>query len=176
MDVQEYLEQLSVATRSGAGFLLAYGLTWSIAAVAGWRFGERAGAWIVLFQGTVGLPLGLLLTHVLAEGPRPQDEALGALSLYLAMGQLLVLPLAIVWVAQRRHRAATALFAVVLAVHFVPYAWLYSTPLYLGVAAVIATGTAALVAVESESSRTAPAVCALTAAALLVGGGAALTL
>lgn len=175
MDVQEYLRELAQVNRNGFGFLLAYGVTWVTAAVVGWRFGERVGTYAALFQGMVGLPLGLLLTMVAADGPRPEDPTLNALSIYLSMGQLLVLPFVIVLVIRSRYTVAVATLAVTLAVHFVPYSWLYATPIYVVVAAVVAVGTAILTARVSPPNSAGWRICALTGAALLLGGSFALT-
>lgn len=173
MEAQDYLSELALVNRHGFGFLLAYGATWMVAAGLGHRFGDRIGAYAALFQGMVGLPLGLGLTAVAATAPRPQDALLGQLSLYLSMGQLLVLPLAIVLVVRSRYLWAVSLLALVLAVHFVPYAWLYGTPVYLVVGAVVAVGTAVLVGVD-RGIRQVPAICALTGSTLMLGGVAAL--
>lgn len=175
MDVQEYLRELAQANRNGFGFLLAYGITWVTAAAVGWRFGARVGTYAALFQGMVGLPLGLLLTTVAADGTRPEDPTLNALSIYLSIGQLLVLPLVIVLVIRSRYTVAVATLAVTLAVHFVPYSWLYATPIYIVVATVIAVGTALLIARDSPPNRTGWQICALTGGALLLGGSVALT-
>lgn len=184
MDVEIYLRELAQANRNGFGFLLAYGLTWIVSAVLGWRFGERVGTYAALFQGMVGLPLGLLLTAAAADRARPQDATLNSLSIYLSMGQLLILPLVIVLITTARYTLAVAALAVTLAVHFVPYAWLYGTVIYIVVAAVVALGAAALTAIETsaatgtsgaiEARAAGPRICALTGATLLLGGVAAL--
>lgn len=109
-----------------------------------------------------------------AQGARPDDPTLNALSIYLSMGQLLVLPFVIVLVTRGRYTMAVATLAVTLAVHFVPYAWLYSTPIYLAVAAVVAVGTAVLTARDSPPGTTGWRICALTGSALLVCGVIAL--
>lgn len=174
MDVQSYLRDLAQANRSGAGFLLAYGFTWLTAAALGWRLGERIGTYAALFQGIVGLPLGLVLTRVIADGARPDESTLNALSVYLGTSQLLILPLVIVLIATDRHTMAVAALAVTMAVHFVPYAWLYSTPVYIFVGSVVAAGSAVLIARESSGDQTGPAICALTGMTLLFGGLGAL--
>lgn len=170
MDVQDYLRELALVNQNGFGFLVAYGFTWLTAAALGRRFGDRVGTYAALFQGMVGLPLGLLLTMTAAQGTRPDDPTLNALSIYLSMGQLLVLPFVIVLVARGRYTMAVATLAVTLAVHFVPYSWLYSTRIYLVVAAVVAVGTAVLTARDTPQSRAGNRICALTGGALMVGG------
>lgn len=169
MDPDEYLRALAVANRHGFGFLIAYGTTWTAAGLVGRRFGPRAGAFAVLAQGMVALPLALLLTQVAAAGPRPDDPTLGALSVYLSTGQLLALPFVVVLVRAGRHTLAVAAVAVVLAVHFVPYAWLYGTPVYVVVAAVVAL-VAAVLARDPDDDAAASRIALGTGATLLVGG------
>lgn len=176
-DVQDYLGTLAEVNHHGFGFLLAFGLTWLVAGAVWLRVGERAGAYAALFQGMVGLPLGLLLTSVTATAARPEDPAMNALSIYLGTGQLLVLPLAVVLIVHHRYLAAAAVMALVLAVHLVPYAWLYGTPAYLVVAAVVAVLTAVVVAVHlRRGSEHGGLLCVGSGVTLLLGGIAAFLL
>lgn len=168
MDVQEYLSQLAEANRNGFGFLIAYGVTWTIAGLFAARLGEHVGAYAVLFQGVVGLPLGLALTSLGAAAPRPEDPRMNALSIYLAVGHLLAIPLVIVLIRSGKADLAVVVVSVVLAVHFVPYGWLYGTVVYPIVGAVIAVGSALLLGRNGTRSRVV-AICWLVGAALLVG-------
>lgn len=170
-DVQGYLETLAEVNHHGFGFLVAFGLTWLVAGAVWLRFGQRAGAYATLFQGMVGLPAALLLTWATATGTRPEDPAMNALSIYLGTGQLLVLPLAIVLIVHRRFLATAAVMALVLAVHLVPYAWLYGTVAYLVVAVVVALLTAVVVAVHLRRGSThGGLLCIGSGATLLLAG------
>ena len=183
-DVGDYLSQLADVNRHGFGFLLAYGTTWLVAAALWWRLGPRVGAFAALFQGMVALPLGLGLTALGSVGERPQDPSMNAVSIYLAMGQLLLLPLAVVLIARRHFLLATAFQAVVVAVHFVPYSWLYGTPLFAVMGTVIAVAVTVVVAQQGrggsdgESSVQVPGalVCLSVAAPMAFGGVIALLL
>ena len=101
-----------------------------------------------------------------------------ALSIHLASGQLVMLPVAGLLIARRRYLFSTVLMAVVVAVHFAPYSWLYGTLLYAVVAVVIGLGTAVLLgrqgAVEhadegAHARSTGARVCALVGTAMLAG-------
>lgn len=176
-DTRAYLEILAEVNRNGFGFLLAFGLTWLVAGVVWARWGDRAGAYAALFQGLVGTPLGLLLTAASATADRPDDPTMTALSIYLATGQLLVLPLAIVLVVRERYSHALSVLVTVMAVHLVPYSWLYRTPVYAAVAVAIAVLTATVVANSLRSSRSpGPRLCLGSGVCLLLGGLAALVL
>ncbi|WP_131104000.1 DUF7010 family protein [Ornithinimicrobium sufpigmenti] len=182
-DVGDYLSALATVNRLGFGFLLAYGTTWLAAAALWWRLGPKVGAYAALFQGMVALPLGLGLTALFAAGERPGDPTMNALSIYLAMGQLLLLPLAIVLIVRQQLLLATAFQAVVIAVHFVPYSWLYGTPLFAVLAPVIAIAVTVVVAQqdrwagETRPGRTPGAlVCLSVGVSLALGGVIALLL
>lgn len=175
MSVSTYLHTLAVVNRHGFGFLAAYGTTWLLACLV-WRLrGERAGAYAALFQGMVALPIAFGVTAVTATGPRPVDAVLGSLSTYLAMGQLMVLPLVVVTVMAHRWTLATAMLATTTAVHFLPYSWLYQTPVYLVMAIVLSLSVATLVRWEARRGSSAGSlVCGATGAVLWLGALACL--
>lgn len=149
-DVGDYLSTLATVNRHGFGFLLAYGTTWLVAALLWWRLGPRVGAFAALFQGMVALPLALGLTALGAVGQAPDDPTMNALAIYLSMGQLLVIPLAVVLIVRGSYLVPVALLAAVVAVHFVPYSWLYGTPLYAVLGAVIAVAVAVVVGLQDR--------------------------
>lgn len=173
-DVQPYLDALAETNRQGFGFLVAFGVTWLVAALIWTAIGDRAGAYAALLQGMVGLPAGLALTAWGVVGERPENDTMNELSIYLSVGQLFVLPLVIALLARGYYVVAVASLSAVTAVHFVPYTWLYGTPIYVAIAAVIAVGIAVIVGRGLEIGRHAGlGVCALTGTALLLGGVAA---
>lgn len=165
-----YLNALSVVNRHGFGFLLAYGLTWLLAAFI-WRTkGDRAGAYAALFQGMIALPLAFGLAALTAVGTRPVDPTMDMLSTYLATGQLMVLPLVIVLVMSRRYTMSAAILAVTTAVHFLPYTWLYQTPIYLVMAIVLAIVISMLIRLEDRRKQSSGMlICASSGVILLVG-------
>lgn len=174
MDVQQYLTELSQVNRNGFGFLLAYGVTWLVAAIATIKFDERVGAYTALFQGLVGLPFGLLITALTQTGPRPDNHTLNMLSIYLSMGQLMVLPVSIVLLTHRQHTLAVVVLAIGLAVHLVPYSWLYATPVYAVVASSIAVGNGIALARGRSDERIVAGICTICGGSLLLGSVGAL--
>ncbi len=122
---------LAEATGHGWGFLAAYGLTWLACAVGWRRWGAQVGAYCTLFQGMLALPLALLLTAVTPGPDRPSMAGMDDVSVLLASGQLLGLPIVIHLVTRRRFTDVPRAMVIILVVHFAPYTWLYATPLYL---------------------------------------------
>lgn len=143
MGIEEYQHVLGEATGHGWGFLAAYGATW-LACSAAWRlWGPRVGAYCTLFQGLVALPLALLLTASTPGPDRPVMAGMEGVSVLLASGQLLGLPIVIYLTARNHFTRVPLAMVILLAVHFAPYSWLYATPLYLAMGAAISI-TAAL--------------------------------
>lgn len=176
-DVDTYLQALATVNHRGFGFLAAYGTTWLVSGVL-WRvWGTKVGSYAALFQGMVALPLALGLTALSASGPRPHHPTLDQLAIYLSTGQLLMLPLAIVLVVRRQQLLAVAAIATTTAVHFVPYSWLYSTPVYLVMGALVAVLVVVVVGRSTEREQDAGAqICAGTSGILLLGAVVAVLL
>jgi hypothetical protein len=173
--LEEYRHALGEATGHGWGFLVAYGLTWLVCALAWHRWSEKVAAYCTVFQGMVALPLALALTAVGAGGARPGMSGMDGLPVILSSGQLLALPIVIHLVATGRFTQVPLSMTILLVVHFAPYSWLYATPLYLvmggvvSVAAVIATASAARSGPDSGAGASAAGrVCLVTGVVLLV--------
>lgn len=169
-DLERGLLALAEATHHGFGFLTAYGLTWLVASLL-WRVkGSRVGAYAALFQGMVALPIALGLTAVAATADRPDNPLLNSLSIALSMGQILMIPLVVILIIAARYDIAVGALAATTAVHFVPYSWLYQTPVYVVIGVLIGLGTAVLVQRGLTRERSSGGgVCALTGGVLLVG-------
>lgn len=172
MDLVDSLEQLAQQNLSGVAFLSAYGLTWIVCAVLWSRTWQRTAAYATLFQGLVAFPLALGLSALIGAigQTRPVDDAITQLSVLIGTSQLLGLPLLIYLVIKRHYALVPVVFATITAIHFVLYSWLYQTPLYIGMAVLIALGTTTVMATAPEdNARSGPArVCGVTGGLLLV--------
>lgn len=153
MTISEYTQALAEATRHGWGFLFAYGVTWLVCAVLWHRSSPRIAAYATLFQGMIALPVALGLTAASARGYRPALAGMESISVLLSMGQLLALPVVILLVAQRRYTLVPLAMVIMLVVHFAPYSWLYATPLYLVMGAIIAIGVTVAMSVKSRPDQ-----------------------
>lgn len=172
MDLTESLRLLADQNFSGAAFLVAYGLTWLICGIVWRRLSEPVAAYVTLFQGMVGFPLALGLSALIgAVGEaRPVPDAITQLSVLIGTSQLLGLPFLIHLVVRRRFTLVPVAFAAMTAMHFVLYAWLYQTPIYIVMAVAIALGsTIVTLSTAPDRQRVAASrVCILTGALLLV--------
>ncbi len=154
MTIDEYRLALAEANRYGWGFLAAYGTTWLICGVAWGRASARTGAFFTLFQGMAALPVAILLTALTPGPPLPEMASMDALVILLASGQLLGLPIVIYLTVAKRYSLVPLAMALLVAVHFAPYSWLYDTPLYLAMGGAVSVGAviAMVIADRSDSS------------------------
>lgn len=181
MGIEQYITELGAATRHGWGFLAAYGLTW-LACWWSWRRrSPRTAAYVTLFQGMVALPLALALTSATPGPPRPTMPGMDSLTILLACGQLLGLPVVIFLVAGRRFTLVPLSMVILIVVHFAPYSWLYGTPLYVVMGGVLSVGAVvAAGATDGHQPRprdlgvtSAGRVCLSTGVGLLLSGAVA---
>lgn len=178
-NAEEILVELAEINFRGAAFLLAYGTTWMVCAVL-WRTIRAEYATLAtLFQGMFALPVALGVSAGLGMfDERPGGAVITQLGVLVSMSQLLVLPLLIVLAVRGRHTLVPLVFSLAGAIHFVPYAWLYQSVLYIVMPVVLAVGLAIIYGTNRAarhgdlmSSVAAGRVCALTGATLLVTGG-----
>lgn len=175
--LESSLHQLAAQNRSGVAFLGAYGVTWLVCALLWRRAGEGRAALATLFQGVVALPVALLISALIGGmADRPVSGLVTQLSILVACSQLLVLPLLVVLFTRRKYTAIPVLFALGGALHFLPYAWLYRTPVYLAMSVAIALGVAVVCRRDRRdaldvSRLGAARVCALMSVLLLASAG-----
>lgn len=146
MTVDQYIATLGDATGHGWGFLAAYSLTWLACGLVWRRHSSKAAAYATLFQGLVALPLALALTALTPGPERPSMPGMDGVSVLLATGQLLGLPIVIFLVARAWFTLVPLAMVALLVVHFAPYSWLYGTPLYAVMGGVVAVGSVAAMA------------------------------
>ncbi|MDO5737319.1 MAG: hypothetical protein Q4P15_12680 [Propionibacteriaceae bacterium] len=153
MTIDDYRIALAEANRHGWGFLAAYGTTWLVCGVVWSRASPRVGAFFTLFQGLAALPVALLLTALTPGPATPTMPGLDTLVILLASGQLLGLPIVIYLTMAKRYTMVPLAMALLVAVHFAPYSWLYATPLYLVMGGLVSVGAAVAQSVGDRPDR-----------------------
>lgn len=142
-DLERALDDVSASSAGGAPFLIAFGLTLALCGVLGLVLPIRIVAIVVLFQGNLALPLAFFLERRLRARPAPADDPFKALSIQLAMSQIVALPAVIL--AYSLHPAyVPAAMAAIGGGHFLPYAWLHRTRIYLILGVAVSLGALAL--------------------------------
>lgn len=143
MDINHARAEVSASSAGGAPFLFAFALTLGLTGIAGFWLNVRTTALITLFQGNAALPLAFWLEKRMSMARMSDDNPLKALSIQLAMSQLFALP-AVIIVFQFAPYAVPAAMAAVGAAHFLPYAWLQRTNLYIVLSVMAAAGPVVL--------------------------------
>jgi len=171
MELVDSLSRLAEQNIFGLAFLTAYGLTWLACGIIWTRATERVAAYATLFQGLVAFPIALGLSALIGAigQARPVPAEITQLSVLIGTSQLLGLPLLIYLVVKRHYALVPFVFATITAIHFVLYAWLYQTPLYIVMAGLIALGTTTvMLTVPDAQTKAGPIrVCLLTGGLLL---------
>ena len=131
--------EVSASSAGGAPFLIAYGLTFFISGILSFMLPAETAALIVMFQGTVALPVAFWLERKMRWGHMSVDNPLRTLSVQLAVSQALALP-ALIVAFNMNPRSIPVIMAGFGGVHFLPYAWLHRTKLYTALAVAISFG------------------------------------
>ena len=84
--------EVSQSSAGGAPFLLCFGATIFVCAVAGFYLPPKTAALMLMFQGGVALPAAFMLERRMGWGPMAKDNPLNALSVQLAMSQIVGVP------------------------------------------------------------------------------------
>jgi hypothetical protein len=135
--------EVSASSAGGAPFLISFGASLLICAIAAFSLPREQAALLVMFQGSVALPIAFLLERRMGWGPMAVDNPLRALSVQLAMSQIVAFPIVIAMYDLRPGGVPLAM-ASIAGGHFLPYAWLQRTNVYLWLAIAVSIGALAL--------------------------------
>lgn len=150
-DIERALDDVSASSAGGAPFLIAFGFTLAVCGVLGLVLPVRTAAIITLFQGNLALPLAFLLERRLRARPAPKSDPFRGLAIQMAMSQIVAIPAVIL--AFSFHPAfVPAAMAAIGGGHFLPYAWLHRTPIYVILGVVVSVGAFAISVVLKQAS------------------------
>lgn len=138
-DLHQALDDVSASSAGGAPFLIAYGLTFFITAILSLFLSRPVTALIAMFQGGVALPLAFWLERRMGSRRMATDNPLRPLSGQMAVSQALGLP-ALIVAYSLNPGAVPVVLASLGGVHFLPYAWLHRTRVYIGLGTAISIG------------------------------------
>jgi hypothetical protein len=131
--------------------LIAFGATFLACAALWFFFPTRTAALIVMFQGSVALPLAFGLERRLGSKRMAPDNPLRPLSVQMAMSQIVALP-AVIIAYSLDPATVPAVLAAVGGGHFLPYAWLQRTHIYFALGIAISVGAFVLQAALRASA------------------------
>jgi hypothetical protein len=169
MTVDEARRTVSVGSALGTPWLAAFTVTISVVAILSFFVSTRTAALLTLFQGGVALPLASVFERFMVREPMARDNPLRVLMVQLAMVQTVALP-AVVLMYVERPEFVPSTFAAVAGGHFVPYAWLHRTRVYVVLAVALSLGGWLLVGFDNAHRwvLTWWALCIASATAMLV--------
>jgi hypothetical protein len=142
-DLHHALNEVSASSAGGAPFLIAYGATFLITAILSFFLPRPTAAMIAMFQGGVALPVAFWLERKMGSARMSAGNPLNVLSGQMAMSQALGLPLLILVYSLNPGGLPLAL-ASLGGVHFLPYAWLHRTRIYMFFAFAVSIGAFAI--------------------------------
>jgi hypothetical protein len=142
-DLDRARQEVTRSSAGGAPFLICFGASLLICAVAWFYLPVKQAALAVMFQGGLALPAAFLLERKMAWGPMAKDNPLNTLSVQLAMSQIVAFPIVIA-MYDLRPGAVPLAMASIAGGHFLPYAWLQRTNVYVWLAVAVSAGALGL--------------------------------
>ena len=134
---------VSASSAGGAPFLITFGATLAVRAVASWFVPPKTAALMVLFQGGVALPIAFALERAMSRKAMAADNPLRPLSIQMAMSQSVALPVVIAMYSINPAGVPLAM-ASIGGGHFLPYAWLQRTRAYVVLGVAVSGGALAI--------------------------------
>lgn len=150
-DLTKAFNNVSASSMGGAPFLIAYGATFLITAILSLFLPRPTAALIAMFQGGVALPIAFWLERKMSPSRMTADNPLRSLSVQMAMSQALGLP-ALILVYSLNPSGIPLALASLGGVHFLTYAWLHRTRIYIFLATAVSIGAFAITLLLSTST------------------------
>lgn len=142
-EIDAVRQQAILSSLAGFPFLLIYSFVWIAAGALSYVVPSSFAPWLYLLGGVPAAPLAIALErrvgYIRITGPDP----LLPLTLQILFVQIVAIPaVMIVWSLAPNY--VPVAFAAVVGGHFLPFQWVYRTPLY-GVLGVVVAGGAYLI-------------------------------
>lgn len=144
IDFTRARDEVSASSAGGAPFLLCYGITFVITAILAFILPRETSALIAMFQGGVALPAALWLERRVSTSRMSSQNPLRGLSAQMAISQALAIPFLIV-VYNINPGQIPVVMAGLGGMHFLPYAWLHRTRIYVVLAVIVSIGAYGLI-------------------------------
>ena len=130
MAVDDARSDTTRSSGGGVAFLVAYAMTLGACGLLGLYATPNQTALATLIQGGLALPLAFGLEHFMGFPVMRADNPLKPLVISMALTQVVALP-AVFIVHALDPTWVPAAFAAVAGGHFLPYAWVHRTRIYL---------------------------------------------
>ena len=132
-------ERAILSSLAGFPFLLVFGIVWITGGLLSYVVPSAFAPWIYVAVGIPATPVAMLLEKRLGYVPAADPDPLLGLTMPLLFVQIVAFPaILIVWNASPVY--VPVAFAAIVGAHFLPYAWVYRTQLYVALGIVVAVG------------------------------------
>jgi hypothetical protein len=131
-DLDRARQEVSQSSAGGAPFLICFGTSLLICAIASFYLPAKQAALAVMFQGGSRCR-GVHSRATDGLGAMAKENPLNTLSVQLAMSQIVAFPIVIAMYGLRPGAVPLAM-AAIAGGHFLPYAWLQRTNVYVWLA------------------------------------------
>lgn len=139
MDIDRIRDHAIVSSLAGAPFLLVFGIAWLVASGLTYAVPAGAAPWMYVVVGIPAAGLAIAVERRFGFTPPIRNDPLTPLALQLLFVQVLAFPaILLVWDASPHYLPVA--FAAVVGAHFLPFQWMYRTPIYGVLAFVVAVG------------------------------------
>lgn len=142
-DLDRARDDISASSGGGAPFLVAFGVTLLASAIASWFLPRSTAALVLMFQGNLALPAAFWLERWMRARIMTPGNPLQSLSIQLAMSQIVAFPVVIV-AHDMNPGAVPIAMASIAGGHFLPYAWLHRSRVYIALGVAVSAGALAL--------------------------------
>ena len=148
-DIDAIREEAILASLAGFPFLLVMGFAWIAAGVASYWVPADLAPWMYPLLGMPGIAIAIALERRIGYVHADRSNVLLPLALQVLAVQLVAFP-AVAIVADMAPHYLPVAFAAVVGAHFLPFHWIYRTPVYSVLGIVVAVGPYVLAAVYRE--------------------------
>lgn len=129
--------QYAVEQKKGLPFILASTVLWTIMLIAFLTDLDLGTKNIIaMCCSALLMPIGLLIGKILKVNIFSKDSPISALSVVVALNQVLYLPI-VIWAMYAVPEKMIMTYAIVVGAHFLTYYWIYFSPTYFYAAIVI---------------------------------------
>lgn len=151
LDIDGVRQQAILASLAGFPFLLVYGVTWIATAAVSYWVPRDVAPLVYLFQGIPAAPIAIALERRLGYLRVPKPDPLLPLTLQILFVQVVAFPAVfLVWSLAPAYTPVA--MAAVVGGHFLPFQWVYRTPLYGFLGVLVSLGSYVLAALFHEDA------------------------
>jgi hypothetical protein len=138
-DIDRIREQGILSSLAGFPILVTFAFVWLVAGALSYVVPPAIAPWIYLCLGVPAMPVAIALERRLGYIPPVTPDPLLPLTLQILFVQIVAFP-AILLVWETAPAYVPVAFAAIVGAHFLPFQWVYRTPLYGVLGVVVAVG------------------------------------